>query len=112
MTSAAPTLDTTFHALASPVRRAVVERLGRGPATVTELAEPFDLALPTLLQHLRVLEKGGVVASHKRGRVRTYRIRPERLRRAASWLEKQREVWEKRLDQLDSYAMYLENSDD
>ena len=103
MTSTA-SLDASFHALANPTRRAVVERLGTGPASVTELAEPFDMALPSFLQHLRVLEQAGLVRSQKRGRVRTVRIVPQRLQRAAAWLEHQRSIWERRLDQLDAYV--------
>lgn len=112
MTAAADTLDRAFQALANPTRRAVVTRLGRGPATVSELAEPFDMALPSFLQHLRVLEDSGLVTTRKSGRVRTVRIRPTNLRRAATWLDAQRELWTKRLDQLDSYVQILDDSDD
>jgi DNA-binding transcriptional ArsR family regulator len=96
-------LDPVFKALADPTRRRVLERLGRKPASVSELAEPFDMALPSFVQHLRVLEEAGLVASRKNGRVRTYRMVPRRLRRAETWLEKQRSLWERRLDQLDDY---------
>jgi DNA-binding transcriptional ArsR family regulator len=112
MTAAAPTLDEAFHALANATRRAVVERLGKGPATVSELAEPFEMALPSFLQHLRVLETSGLVQSQKRGRVRTVRIRPTHLRRASVWLAKQRGIWEQRLDQLDDYVKTLDDDDD
>ena len=112
MTSAVETLDTAFHALANATRRAVVERLGQGPATVSELAEPFDMALPSFLEHLKVLEASGLVRSQKNGRVRTVRIRPTNIKRAAQWLDKQRSLWEQRLDQLDAYVTKLERDDD
>ncbi len=112
MTAAARKLDQAFHALANPTRRAVVVRLGDGPATVSELAEPFDLALPSFMQHLRVLEEGGLITSRKRGRVRTVRLRPANLRRATRWLIEQRGIWEQRLDRLDSYLENLEEPED
>jgi DNA-binding transcriptional ArsR family regulator len=97
-----------FRALADPTRRAVVERLGRSPASVSELAQPFDMALPSFVQHLRVLEESGLVRSTKRGRVRVYRLAPVRLRVVESWLAKQRTLWERRLDQFDAYVTRLE----
>jgi DNA-binding transcriptional ArsR family regulator len=96
-------LDTVFQALADPTRRAVVERLGRGPASVGALAAPFKMALPSFLQHLRVLEDCGLVRSRKKGRVRTYRVAPRSLKTATHWLDRQRSLWERRLDQLDAY---------
>ncbi len=101
-------LDRAFHALANPTRRAVVARLGDGPATVGELAAPFEMALPSFMQHLRVLEQSGLTSSHKRGRVRTVRLRPSSLRRAARWLAEQHGIWEQRLDQLDAYLETIE----
>lgn len=112
MSTAAQTLDMAFHALANPTRRAIVSRLGHGPATVSELAEPFEMALPSFMQHLQVLEAGGLISSKKRGRVRTVRVRPANLNRAANWLAEQRSVWERRLDQLDTYMKNLEEADD
>lgn len=109
MATAAPQLDTAFHALSNSTRRAVVERLGSGPASVSELAEPFPMALPSFLQHLRVLESSGLVRTHKRGRVRTVSIVPDRLHRVADWLQHQRSQWTRRLDQLDAYVTELEN---
>jgi len=94
-------LDRVFRALADPTRRAVVERLGAGPAAVTELARPFGMALPSFVQHLSVLEESGLVRSRKRGRVRTYRLSPKPLAAAERWLDGQRALWERRLDQLD-----------
>ncbi len=104
MVTAAPGLDAAFHALANPTRRAVIERLRAGPATVSQLAEPFEMALPSFLQHLKVLEDGGLVRSTKRGRTRTVRIEPRRLGQAAAWLEAQRSIWTARLDQFDDYV--------
>ncbi len=100
-------LDQVFHALADPTRRAVLERLSRGPASVTELAEPFDMALPSFVQHLRVLEQSGLVRSKKAGRVRTCQIAPRQMKSAERWLTEQREFWERRLNQLDNYVKEL-----
>jgi DNA-binding transcriptional ArsR family regulator len=100
-------LDQVFHALADPTRRAVVRRLGSGAAAVTELARPFEMALPSFLQHLRVLEDSGLVRSHKQGRVRTYELRPKALEPVRGWLDEQRSLWEQRLDQLDAYVLSL-----
>lgn len=94
-------LDRVFRALADPTRRAVVERLGAGPATVSELARPFGMALPSFAQHLAVLEESGLVRSRKRGRVRTCQLAPRPLADAERWLDAQRALWERRLDQLD-----------
>ena len=107
-------LDQTFGALADPTRRQVLERLGRGPASVSELAEPFDMALPSFMQHLHVLERSHLVRSEKVGRVRTFHLIPQELEKAGSWLEGQRSLWETRLDQFDSYLKRLakENKDD
>jgi len=108
MTSNAALLDKSFHALANATRRALVERLIAGPATVSELAKPFRMALPSLLQHLRVLEESGLVRSFKAGRVRTVRVVPKRLEHVSAWLEKQRALWNTRLDQFDSYVASME----
>ena len=107
MAQATQTIDGVFRALSDPTRRQVLERLSRSPAAVTELAEPFDMALPSFVQHLKVLEGCGLVRSRKIGRVRTYRLVPRRLRVAEEWLVRQREMWERRLDQLDDYLMEL-----
>lgn len=111
MTAAVQTLDKAFQALANPTRRAIVERLGRGPATVSELAEPFDMALPSFMQHLHVLEDGGLIQSKKLGRVRMVRIRRDNLKRAANWLAAQRALWERRLDQFEDYVKTLEEKE-
>jgi DNA-binding transcriptional ArsR family regulator len=85
-----------FHALADPTRRAVLQRLSRGTAPVSELAEPFDMALPSFLQHLKVLEGCGLLRSRKSGRVRTCQIAPEPLEAAEDWMATQRALWERR----------------
>lgn len=100
-------LDRVFQALADPTRRAVLERLGSGPAAVSELAQPFDMALPSFAQHLAVLEKCGLVRSRKAGRVRTYHLTPRRLEAAEHWLSAQRAKWQCRLDQLDDFLEVL-----
>jgi DNA-binding transcriptional ArsR family regulator len=98
-----PALDLMFHALADPTRRLIVERLTRGPATVSDLARPFDMTLPAVVQHLRVLEAGGLVTSEKLGRVRTCRVEPAALRTAERWISERRTAWEARLDRLGEY---------
>jgi DNA-binding transcriptional ArsR family regulator len=102
------TLTTVFQALSDPTRRAVIEQLTRGPAAMTELARPFAMALPSFSQHLGVLENCGLVRSKKAGRVRTYRLAPDPLRKAEHWMARQRSEWEQRLDQLDNYANQLQ----
>ena len=89
-----------FYALSDATRRAMLERLVRGPASVTELARPFDMALPSLVQHLGVLEDAGIVTSTKVGRVRTYQLAPDALTPAAQWIGRQRLPAERRLDRL------------
>lgn len=106
----APPIEGLFRALADPTRRQVLERLSRNPASVSELAAPFAMALPSFVQHLRVLEHCGVVRSSKAGRVRTYQLAHERLRQAEDWLARQRTVWEQRLDQLDGYLLDLKEN--
>lgn len=100
-------LPMLFHALADPTRLAVVERLARGPAAVGELAEPFDMALPSFMQHLAVLHGAGLVESRKKGRVRVCALRSEALKPAQDWLARRQELWERRLDRLDAYLMKL-----
>ena len=95
-----PALDLLFQALADPARRGMVERLTRGPATVSELAAPFAMSLPAVLQHLRMLEASGLVLSEKVGRVRTCRIEPASLRVVEQWVAERRAIWERRLDRL------------
>jgi DNA-binding transcriptional ArsR family regulator len=99
--------DDVFYALSNSTRRKVLEQLSAGPATVSELAAPFDMKLPSFVQHLSVLEQSRLVKSKKRGRVRTYEIAPERFRVAEDWLTARRRLWEARLDQLDQYVRKL-----
>jgi DNA-binding transcriptional ArsR family regulator len=95
-----PDLDLVFHALSDPSRREMVVRLSRGPVSVSELARPFDMTLPAVMQHLQVLEASGLVRSEKTGRVRTCRIEPTVLSRAEAWFAGRRASWERRFDQL------------
>lgn len=107
LSEAAKPIDHVFRALSDPTRRHVLERLSRSPASVSELAEPFDMALPSFVQHMGILEDCGLVQSRKTGRVRTYEIIPRRLKLAEDWMVRQRALWEKRLDQLDTYLTTL-----
>jgi DNA-binding transcriptional ArsR family regulator len=93
-------LDLMFQALADPSRRVMVERLTRGPASVSELAKPLAMSLPAVVQHLQVLEASGLVRSEKVGRVRTCHIEPRALRAAEGWIAERRTMWERRLDRL------------
>ncbi len=99
--------DQVFYALSNATRRKVLERLSVGPATVSELAAPFDMKLPSFVQHLSVLERSRLVTSKKRGRVRTYEIAPERLTVVEDWLTARRRQWEARLDRFDRYVNQL-----
>jgi DNA-binding transcriptional ArsR family regulator len=105
-------LDRLFHALADPARRAMVARLSRGPAPVSELARPLPMSLPAALQHLGVLEAAGLVRSHKVGRVRTCAIEPRALSHAEQWINARRIEWEHRLDRLGAYLKTLESEGD
>ncbi len=102
-------LDLAFHALSDPTRRAVVSRLADGELSVTALAEPFDMALPSFAQHLKVLEASGLIVSEKRGRSRWCRLVPDRFDAAADWMTMERRRWAERLDRLETY---LERTDD
>lgn len=93
-------LDTVFLALSDSTRRAVLARLSLGPASVGELAEPFDMALPSFLKHIRVLEKSGWIATQKQGRVRTCSMRPDTLAISQSWLVAQQRAWESRREEM------------
>jgi DNA-binding transcriptional ArsR family regulator len=107
-------LDLAFHALADPTRRAMLERLSRGPTSVSELARPLSMSLPAVMQHLAILEHSGLVASQKLGRVRTCRIETPALSAAQRWLDARRAEWERRLDRLGDYLEELktEGEDD
>ena len=104
-------LDRVFQALGDPTRRAVVRRLGSGPAAVGELAQPFKMALPSFMQHLAALEKCGLVTSRKEGRSRIYSLEPKPLEAAEKWMSEQRALWETRLDQLDSYLLQMKETE-
>ena len=103
-------LDTSFSALSDPTRRAVVEQLIIGPASVSTLAAPHYIALPTFMRHLKVLEDSGLVRSVKKGRVRTCCIEPAPLMELQGWLEWQRRVWDNRLDRLSALAEDINRS--
>jgi DNA-binding transcriptional ArsR family regulator len=105
-------LDLLFHALGDPARRAIVERLARGPAPVSELARPLPMSLPSVMQHLGVLEAAGLVRTRKVGRVRTCSMVPEALSLAEQWINARRSEWEERLDRLGDYLQTLENEGD
>jgi len=98
-----PSLDRVFAALADPTRRSIVERLSRGPITVSALAEPLAMSLPAVFQHLKILEGSGLVRSEKAGRVRTCRIEPAALTLAEGWIASRQAAWERRLDRLGVY---------
>lgn len=95
-----PDIDGIFHALGDPTRRAIMERLSDGPVSVSQLAEPLNMTLAAVVQHLQVLEESGLVATEKVGRVRTCRIEPAGLSAAAQWIADRRSTWERRLDLL------------
>jgi len=100
-------IDGVFRALSDPTRRTVLERLSARPSSVSELASHHRMALPSFVEHLKVLEGAGLVRSKKVGRVRTYELAPDNLRLAEDWLGKQRSMWERRLDRLDTYLLSL-----
>lgn len=103
-------VDEVFYALSNTTRRQVLEQLFSGPATVSELAAPFDMRLPSFVQHLSLLEKSHLVRSKKEGRVRTYEIAPEMFKVAETWLIERRQLWESRFDRFDEYVKKLKES--
>jgi DNA-binding transcriptional ArsR family regulator len=103
MLNQSPALDLAFHALADPTRRGMLARLSRAPATVSELARPYAISLPAVMQHLQLLEASGLVRSEKKGRVRTCRLEPRALSAAEGWIAEQRAMWEGRLDRLEDH---------
>ena len=103
--------DDVFHALSNATRRKVLEQLSVGPATVSELAAPFDMKLPSFVLHLAVLEQSRLVKSKKQGRVRTYEIAPERFKVVENWMTKRRQLWEARLDGFDQYVKHLKKKE-
>jgi DNA-binding transcriptional ArsR family regulator len=104
-------LDLAFQALADPTRRGMLARLSRAPASVSELAAPYRISLPAVMQHLQLLEASGLVRSEKKGRVRTCRIEPKALAKAESWIAEQRALWEGRLDRLEDYLETLKTKE-
>ena len=98
------TLERTFSAVADPTRREILDRLARGPASVSELAQPLDISLPGLMKHVRILEGAELVVTEKKGRTRECRLGPSHLDDVAEWVERYRERWEKRLDRLEAYV--------
>ena len=96
-------LDLAFQALADPARRAIMDRLTLGPASVSELAKPLPMSLPAVMLHLKVLEESGLVQSEKQGRVRTCRIEPQMLSQAERWITERRQMWERNLDRLGAF---------
>ena len=100
-------LDSAFAALADPTRRAIVSRLCEGPKTVSELSEPFEIALPSLLKHVQVLEQSGLISSEKIGRVRTCRIEPHALQATETWIHRHIAAWESRLDRMEAHIQRM-----
>src|SRR3954470_15095848 len=105
-------LDRAFQALSDPVRRGMLARLSRGAASVSELAEPFSISLPAVLQHLKSLEESGLVRSEKTGRVRTVRLQPKMLSAAEHWIAERRSEWDAQADRLESYLSTLTSDGD
>jgi DNA-binding transcriptional ArsR family regulator len=104
-------LSTTFAALADPTRRAILARLALGETSVTELAEPFDISLPAISKHLKVLERAGLIARGREAQWRPCRISPDGLRPVDDWLESYRQLWNQRLDRLETYLQELQAKD-
>jgi DNA-binding transcriptional ArsR family regulator len=109
MLNDSPVLDRTFAALADPVRRGILARLAQGPASVSELASPLSISLPAVMQHLKAMEASGLVASEKKGRVRTVRLEPGTLTAAERWIRDRRSEWEARLDRFEAHLQSLKN---
>lgn len=105
-------LNGVFQALADPTRRAVLQRLGHGPASVSELARPFDMALPSFMKHIQLLEQSGCIRTRKQGRVRTCTLEKTPFHAAESWLTRQREVWEGRTDRLEAFVTAAQDKGD
>ena len=104
-------LDATFAALADPTRRAMLARLADGETSVTDLAEPFEMSLPAVSKHIKVLERAGLVTRSRNAQWRPCRIRTEPLKEAADWMEHYRRMWTERLDQLDDYLQELQGKE-
>ena len=104
-------LDSTFAALADPTRRAILARLASGERSVTELAEPFEMSLPAVSKHLRVLERAGLIARGREAQWRPCRLEPAPLKEVSDWLDRYRAIWEGRLDRLDTYLEELKSKE-
>ncbi len=113
MVQSVPTdrLSATFAALADPTRRAILARLASGEASVTELAEPFDMSLPAVSKHLKVLERAGLIARGREAQWRPCRLEAARLKEVADWVDHYRRFWEQRLDRLDAYLQELQRKE-
>jgi DNA-binding transcriptional ArsR family regulator len=111
MTNNYTTLDTLFHALADSTRRQVLERLAAGPQSVSALAQPFSMALPSFMQHIRILEECGLIRTRKQGRVRLCEMNTGSLTPAEDWISSQRDVWQARLDRLDTLLAAMDGTD-
>ncbi len=105
-------LSTTFAALADPTRRAILARLAQGEATVSELAQPFDMSLPGVSKHLKVLKDAGLIAQGRDAQWRPCRLEPARLHDVSTWVEQYRRLWEERFDRLDAYLRELQQQED
>jgi DNA-binding transcriptional ArsR family regulator len=104
-------LDSTFAALADPTRRAILARLASGEASVTELAEPFEMSMPAISKHLKVLERAGLIARGREAQFRPCRLNPQPLRDVSDWVEKYRQFWEQSLDRLEEYLQELQTQE-
>jgi DNA-binding transcriptional ArsR family regulator len=104
-------LSDVFHAFADPTRRAVLRRLGAGPAGISDLAEPFDMALPSFMKHIRFLESAGLIRTRKQGRVRTCEIDRKKFAAAEAWLSEQRAVWEGRTERLERFVAKMQDKE-
>lgn len=102
-------LNSTFSALADPTRRAILARLAAGEASVNELAEPFDMSLPAVTKHLKVLQRAGLISQGRHAQSRPCKLEAKPLQEAVNWIEQYRKFWEQRLDQLDTYLLTLQN---
>jgi DNA-binding transcriptional ArsR family regulator len=111
MRQATDQLSITFSALADPTRRAILARLAEGEATVTELAEPFELSLPGVSKHLKMLQKAGLITQGRRAQWRPCKLETDRLKDVSTWIERYREIWEERFDRLDQVLRELQKED-
>ncbi len=111
MRTSAAQLDATFSALADPTRRAILAKLARGERSVTELAKPFDMSLPAISKHLKVLERARLIERGRDAQYRPCRLNPKPLREVSDWVEQYTKLWDERLDRLDVYLRELQASD-